>query len=243
MIPKIIHYCWFGGKPLPPLALKCIDSWEKYLPSYEIKEWNESNFDIHCCRYVEEAYCAKKWAFVSDYVRLYVLHKNGGIYMDTDVEVLKSLDRFLVHPAFSGFENDTNIPTGIIGSEKNNPWVGELLSYYDNKGFINQDGSYDVTTNVTTITRMTKEKYAFIPNNTFQELGMDVVIYPKEFFCPKNYQTGKVMLTDNTYTIHHFNGSWVSKKQKLIIGIRRLVGEKIWHILRTVKRRIFNHGE
>ena len=119
MIPKIIHYCWFGGKNLPPLAKRCIASWKKYLPDYEIKEWNESNFDINCCDYVREAYQAKKWAFVTDYVRLFVLVNEGGIYMDTDVEVIGSLDYFLENEAFSGLENSSYISTGIMASERN----------------------------------------------------------------------------------------------------------------------------
>ena len=123
MIPKIIHYCWFGGNPLPPLALKCIESWKKYCPDYEIKIWDESNFDININKYATEAYEAKKWAFVSDVARLWVLYNYGGIYMDTDLEVIKPLDEFLYHKAFSGFEDEVNIPTGIIASEKNNNWI------------------------------------------------------------------------------------------------------------------------
>ena len=104
MIPKIIHYCWFGGNPLPELAIKCIESWKKYLPDYEIKEWNESNFDINCCAYVREAYEAKKWAFVSDYARFWILYQHGGLYFDTDVELIKSIDDLIVKGAFMGCE-------------------------------------------------------------------------------------------------------------------------------------------
>ena len=225
MYKRQIHYCWFGQNPLPPLAVKCIESWKRYCPGYEIKEWSEDNFDIHCCQYVEEAYSAKKWAFVTDYVRLYVLKEFGGIYMDTDVEVLKPLDRFLVHPAFSGFEQQTSIPTGIIASEKDNFWVSYLLSYYDTKNFLKPDGNYDLTTNVETITQMTAERYNFAANNTYQELGNDVVLYPIEYFCPKDIFTGKLNITNNTYTIHHFNASWLSKSQKIKLKIRRVIGK------------------
>ena len=133
MIPKKIYYCWFGGKPLPKLAKKCIKSWKKFLPDYEIIECNENNFDLNCCDYVREAYDNKKYAFVTDYVRLYMLYKEGGIYMDTDVEVLKNLDCFLNEKAFSGFENEKYVPTGLMASEKGNEIIGELLNYYDNK--------------------------------------------------------------------------------------------------------------
>ena len=130
MIPKVIHYCWFGRGKMPEMALKCIESWKKYLPEYKIKEWNEDNFDLDMYPYVREAYDNRKFAFVTDVVRLYALYNEGGIYMDTDVEVLKSLDPFLHHNAFSGFEDDKNIPTGIMASEKGGRWAKENLDYY-----------------------------------------------------------------------------------------------------------------
>ena len=129
MIPKVIHFCWFGGKPLPDIANKYIDTWKRHCPNYEIKQWDETNFDIASCAYTKEAYEAKKWAFISDYVRLYAMVNEGGIYMDTDVEVLKSLDVFLNHQAFSEFEDEVSIPTGIMGCEKGFPLFKELLHY------------------------------------------------------------------------------------------------------------------
>lgn len=212
-IPKKIHYCWFGKGSLPELAIKCIDSWKKNLPDYEIIEWNEDNFDINCNQYVKEAYESKKYAFVTDYVRLYVLYKYGGIYMDTDVEVLKVLDKFLIHNAFSGFENNNSIPTGIMASTSNNQWVKLMLEEYDNIHFINKDGTLNTITNVTRITNKTKENYKIELNDTFQDL-QDVVFYPHEYFCPKDWETGTINITKNTYTIHHFNASWHSKKEK-----------------------------
>ena len=140
MIPKIIHYCWFGRNPLPPLAKKCIASWKKHLPEYEIKEWNEDNFDLDMFPYDREAYDNRKFAFVTDIVRLYALYNEGGIYMDTDVEVLKSLDGFLHHTAFSGFENETDVPTGIMASEKGGLWAKENLEYYNGRHFVKSDG-------------------------------------------------------------------------------------------------------
>ena len=163
MIPKIIHYCWFGGKPLPALARKCIMSWKKFLPDYEIREWNEHNFDVNKVPYTAEAYAAKKYAFVTDYVRLYALYHEGGIYMDTDVEVLKPLDRFLHHPAFSGFEGGGLVPTGIMASEKGGEWARWQLSLYDGKHFSTEEG-----TNVTLISNAMKER-GFVMNNQYQE--------------------------------------------------------------------------
>ncbi|MGM9876384.1 MAG: glycosyltransferase family 32 protein [Bacilli bacterium] len=212
-IPKKIHYCWFGRGKKNELMNKCINSWKEKLSGYEIIEWNEDNFDIESNQYVKEAYDNKKYAFVTDYVRLYVLYNYGGIYMDTDVEVIKSIDCFLDNKAFSGFENNNYVPTGIMASQKGNKWIKILLEEYNNLRFVNSDGTFDLTTNVVRITNKTVEKYNLIPNNTFQDLG-DVVFYPHDYFCPKDWVTGNIKITDNTYTIHHFNGSWHSKKEK-----------------------------
>lgn len=228
MIPKKIHYCWFGGNPLPELALKCIQSWKEFCPDYEIIEWNESNFDIEINKYVKEAYEAKKWAFVTDYVRLYVLVNYGGVYMDTDVEVIKNIDIFLKHRAFSGFEREEAIPTGIMACEENFPLFNRLLNEYEERSFYRKDGSFDLTTNVTSITRSC-EKLGLKLNNKLQNIE-DFVLYPKDFFCPKSYKTGEINCTKNTFTIHHFAGSWQDKKQKKIRNFEREVikiyGEK-----------------
>lgn len=226
MIPKLIHYCWFGKNPLPKSAIKYIESWRKYLPDYEIKEWNEDNFDINNHPYVEEAYNAKKYAFVTDYVRLYVLFHYGGIYMDTDVEVIKSLDTFLQLPAFSGFEDDTHIPTGIMASEKNGEWVGKLLAYYDNKHFILPDSSYDLTTNVESISHLMRSEGFKLKNGLYNHRNI-VTIYPKNYFCPKDFRTGKIKLTNDTYCIHHFAGSWFTTSQKIYKLIENSCGSKV----------------
>lgn len=221
MIPKIIHYCWFGGKRKPKLARKCIKSWKKILPEYQFKEWNEQNFDINCNQYVKEAYNAKKFAFVTDYVRLYALYTEGGIYMDTDVEVLKPLDQFLVHPAFSGYESNSDISTGIMASEKGGKWVKDQLSHYDIARFLHPDGSFNLTTNVEVITQY------MIPlglrrDNTYQDFPNLITLYPSDVFCPKSWKTGEINLTENTHTIHHFAGSWLPKKHiPVTIRIKR----------------------
>ena len=159
MIPKKIHYCWFGRGEKNKLYLSCIESWKKHFPDFEIIEWNEDNFDVNCNDYVREAYESKKYAFVTDYVRLYVLYNYGGIYMDTDVEVLKPLDPFLEHPAFSGFENNDSVPTGIMAARKKNKWIKDLLNEYNDLKFIKEDGSLDLTTNVVRITELSMKKY------------------------------------------------------------------------------------
>lgn len=212
-IPKIIHYVWVGGNAKSENILKCIESWKKFCPDYKIKEWNESNFDINSVIFVKEAYECKKYAFVADYVRLYALYHEGGLYMDTDVEVIKSLDKFLVHSSFSGFENAVWIPTAIMGAEKGNEWMKLLLDYYKNRHFI-VNGKMDMTTNVDIITALTRMFYGVKLNNTYQELKNGVCLYPNEYFCPKNYVTGKIELTENSHAIHHFAGSWLDSKTK-----------------------------
>ncbi len=224
MINKVIHYCWFGGKEKPESAKKCIESWKKYCKDYEIKEWNESNFDLNCNQYVKEAYENKKWAFITDYVRLYALYNFGGVYMDTDVELLRNIDVFLSDPGFSGFENDTDVPTGVMASEKGNRFIGLLMDYYKDKHFIKKDGSFDLTTNVETITRIAKE-HGLVQNNQYQHV-LDYVFYPKDYFCPKDSTTLELHITKNTYMIHHFAGSWVPQS-KFRNFVKKILGPKL----------------
>lgn len=212
MIPKKIHYCWFGKNPKPELAIKCINSWKNYCPDYELIEWNENNFDIQSNQYVREAYQAKKYAFVSDYVRLYALYNHGGIYMDTDVELLKNLDNFLQFKAVSGFENDTQILTGLMACQKNFSLFHHFLSYYDYAKFINDDGSFNLTTNVITITNMMLD-YEFIPNGQFQ-IVKDFALFPRNIFCPDHKLLNNKQYMKDTVSIHFFAGSWKSEKTK-----------------------------
>lgn len=249
MIPKTIHYCWFGRGKKPELALKCIASWKKFCPEYTLKEWNEDNFDINSNRYVSEAHHARKFAFVTDYVRLYALYHEGGIYMDTDVEVLKNYDAFLHHKAFSGFESDGFVPTGIMAAEKGTRWGGELLEAYNGRRFINDDGSFDMTTNTKTITEYML-KNGLILNNQFQEIPGLCTIYPSEYFCPKDHGTGQIKRTANTCCIHHFAASWIDHKTfayrlyRIKIRLMKIFGaehiDKIIDLLhlRQIKRRM-----
>ena len=239
MIPKTIHYVWFGGNPLPPLAVKCITSWKKYLPEYEIIEWNESNFPFDKFPFAKEALENRKFAHASDVARLYALMEYGGVYMDTDVEVIKSLDVFLNKKAFSGFENDDFVPTGIMASEKEGVWVTEMLEYYNGRSFIKGNGDLDTVSNTFIITQIMKEK-GFVMNNSFQEIEDYVSFYPNDYFCPKSYKTGKIELTDNSYTIHHFAKSWIpkSKRWKNIVKMKvmNLFGaERVQRIIDRIK--------
>ena len=219
MIPKIIHYCWFGGNPLPELALKCIESWKKFLPDYEIKEWNESNYDVKKNLYISQAYDAKKYAFVSDYARFDILYEYGGIYFDTDVEVIRSLDKIIEHGAFAGFEFPGKLNAGLgIASPAASPIYKEILDSYKKSSFIKKDGTVDLTTVVERVSDIFC-KHGFTEKNEIQYVA-GITIYPVEYFCPKSLKTGIINLTDNTYTIHHYDGSWVSDMHKWYIMIR-----------------------
>ena len=233
MIPKKIHYCWFGKGKMPELALKCIESWRVNLPDYELKEWNENSFDINSNFYVKEAYESRKFAFVTDYVRLYALYTEGGIYMDTDVDVLKNLDSFLDLPAFSGFEDNMHIPTGIMAAEKGSIWAKWQLEYYSGRHFLLPDGTLDLTTNVDIIGGLMEEK-GFILKNGLYNFQNIITIFPKDYFCPKSHTTGKIELTENTYTIHHFAGSWKSSSDRLKRRIVHLIGVKTVHRLKLL---------
>ena len=218
---------------MPELALKCIESWRVNLPDYELKEWNENSFDINSNFYVKEAYESRKFAFVTDYVRLYALYTEGGIYMDTDVEVLKNLDSFLDLPAFSGFEDNMHIPTGIMAAEKGSIWAKWQLEYYSGRHFLLPDGTLDLTTNVDIIGGLMEEK-GFILKNGLYNFQNIITIFPKDYFCPKSHTTGKIELTENTYTIHHFAGSWKSSSDRLKRRIVHLIGVKTVHRLKLL---------
>lgn len=233
MIPRTIHYCWFGRGPMPNLALKCIESWHKYMPDYEYKLWNEDNFDLNSVPYVKEAYEVKKYAFVTDYVRLYALFHEGGIYMDTDVEVLKPYDDLLSLSGFTGYEGSKHLPpvTGTMASERGNMWVKEQLDAYIGAHFILEDGTFDTTTNTTRITEIMK-KNGFVPNGK-KQVYKDMHIFPVDFFCPRQ-TTGEILIGENTYCDHHFMGSWEEDKKRSIF--LKILGQKNLTRLIKIKR-------
>lgn len=234
MIPKVIHYCWFGRGQMPKLALKCIESWKKYCPDYEIKEWNEDNFDLDMYPYVREAYDTRKFAFVTDVVRLYALYHEGGIYMDTDVEVIKPLDSLLAYDAVSGFESPTQIPTGLMASRDGHPLFKELLDEYNGIHFVRPDGTLDTTTNVIRISN-TCRKYGLRLDNTLQTVR-GFTLLPKDYLCPIEHEGHRLHLTENTLCIHHFAGSWVTGKALWKRRVARMLGSNLTILIIRIKR-------
>lgn len=244
MIPKTIHYCWFGGNPLPKEAVKCIESWKKYCPDYEIQEWNESNFDINCCDYVREAYEEKKWAFVSDYARFQILYRHGGVYFDVDVEVVKPIDELVSRGGFMGIErfgDKTEVNPGLgLAVAPGLDLYKELIDAYHERHFKNEDG----TLNLKTIVDYTTEcllTHGLQQENKIQEVA-GIYIYPKDYFNPTDMQSGKVHITENTVSIHHYAASWVDGYSRfrgkvyqfiyqifgknVAVSLRKIVGRK-----------------
>lgn len=233
-LPKTIHYCWFGRNPLPELAQKCIASWKKYLPDYEIKEWNENNFDVNMINYTADAYKEKKYAFVSDFARIYILYKYGGLYFDTDVEVIKDMTPIINNGPFLGCEHDyckdadvTHLcvnPGLGIGAYPKMYFFKELVEYYSNISFFKEDGSYNQITIVQHTTSLLV-KHGLKNTPDIQKCA-GFTIYPKEYFCPLEYTTGELTITDNTYTIHRYMASWITKGQRMYVIVKNIIGEK-----------------
>lgn len=247
MIPKVIHYCWFSGDEFPEDVRRCIESWKKYLPDYEIVEWNADNFDVNMCAYTREAFEKKKWAFLSDYARLWILYNYGGIYLDSDIEVFKSFDELLNNHAFSGFESENAIAAWIFGSEKGNPIMKELLDYYDGRSFLLPNGEMDLTPNPIPVTNILKQ-HGLECNNQLQRLDGDLfTVYPRTYFCPKTPHEKKVCFSENTYAMHLFLGAWLSEEQRkrresrlwavvhfAAILVKKIFGEKFYLKLKTI---------
>ena len=207
MIPKKIHYCWFGRKPKPRLAKKCIASWKKYCPDYELIEWNEDNFDIDMNNYTKTAYELKKYAFLADYARLLILYEYGGIYFDTDVELIKPIDNLLDNRSYFGFENSDYINTGLgFGTEKNNPIIKVMMEEYDK--LLDKRDSF-IGCPILNTQALVKE--GLVLNGEKQSIAGNIV-YPPEYFNPYDDPTGRLKLTKNTYSIHWYAKSWMTKR-------------------------------
>ncbi|WP_026672553.1 glycosyltransferase family 32 protein [Alkalihalobacterium bogoriense] len=225
-IPKIIHYCWFGGNDKPALVKKCLESWEKHLPDYEIKEWNESNVNLDSNQYVKEAYSQKKYAFVSDYIRVHALYHNGGIYLDTDVEVFQSFTPFLQEDSFWGFEQENFIATSTIGARKHHPFIKSFLDSYEKREFIKEDHSVDDITNVAVVTKMLKAK-GLVQNGQKQTIDGVGTIYPQTYFSPYDYINCQTFKTEETYAMHHYYKSWLPLKARVKSNMKTTLAKVI----------------
>ena len=223
MMTKIIHYCWFGGNPIPEKLIKYMESWKTYFPDYRIIRWDENNFDINCNRYVSEAYKTKKWAFVADYCRFWALEKYGGLYFDTDVEIIRPFGSLLENEAFAGFETDRYIAPGLVlyAKNPNNPIISEAKKYYDTIPFLDQNGER-IRVNVCGIFTGILEKHGFVPNGQLQVCD-GMTLYPKEYFCPFDDATGLLNKTPNTYAIHWYDKSWMSRGRIIRNRITRIL--------------------
>lgn len=251
MIPKVINYCWFGRNPLPELAKKCIASWKKYLPDYEIKEWNEDNYDVRKIPYIAQAYDLKKYAFVSDYARFDILYQFGGVYFDTDVEVIKDLRPVIEKGAFIGIEKGTHpfLAAGLgIASPAASTVYKEILDSYQTEEFVKDDGSLNLKTVCERVSEI-YAKHGFFASDTMQFVA-DTFIYPSDYFCPKDYITGDLNITDNTYSIHHYDASWLDEedkeialaKQKIFTSIGNPFIAKIIFFIIRLKIKILSKG-
>lgn len=252
-IPKIIHYCWFGRNPLPETAKKCRESWKKYLPDYEIKEWNEENFDVNICRYTSEAYSACKYAFVSDYARFWILYRYGGLYFDTDVELIKPIDDIIARGPFMGCERSAKVANSALrmgvapglglGA---NPGLGlykEILHFYKNAVFLKGDGTPNTADTVVTITSRILCSHGLKFTSEIQQCA-EIWIYPNDYFAPKDVDTKQLIITPNTRSIHHYDASWAEwydrasgercPKLKKIFGLK--LGNIINIVIYTLQR-------
>lgn len=252
MIPKIIHYCWFGGNPLPEKDKKCIESWKKYCPDYEIKEWNETNYNVNKNKYMSDAYKNKKWGFVPDYARFDIIYNEGGFYLDTDVELIKSLDSLRTNDSYMGFECDCFVNGGIgFGATPKNQMIEKLRDMYNELDFYKKNGEINLKPSPHYITELLEEN-GLVRNNKKQTIN-GLIIYPIEYFSPKDYYTGDINITENTISIHHYNMSWVDpkirefheKEQRLSKRFGVNIGRKIikfYSFPYRLKKRLKNDG-
>lgn len=231
MIPKILHYCWFGGKEKPQEVNEYMETWKRMLPDYQLMEWNESNFDYKARTYTREAYTLKKYAFVSDVCRLEALYQYGGLYLDTDIEVVGSFKPFEDLKSFIGYEVNDLVGTGVIGAEKKAEWIKIFLDTYKEKDFYMKDGSLNITPNTITLTKL-------LPS-----IPVDIrpTIFPLETFCAKHWKTHEIIRNETTVSIHHYRDSWHDNEKTSFIDLANRAEGKICRVLHLPCYRIVAH--
>lgn len=225
MIPKIIHFCWLSGDPYPELVKKCLESWHRILPDYEIKLWDRAAFDIESVDWVKEAFAQKKYAFAADYIRFFALYNYGGIYLDADVEVLKSFNDLLDRNYFIGEEAGGDAEAAIVGAEKKQEWIKFCLDSYQDRHFINRDGSLNT------------KPVPLLVNRAIKDFGLE--IFPYQYFSPKDYNIGMIDIEPCTYSIHHFDGKWVKRDFKS--RCKRVIHRAIYGVFGRKKHNAFVH--
>jgi len=231
VIPKTIHYCWFGGKKKPKSVMQCIASWRKHCPDYVIKEWNEQSFDVNAIPYTRDAYKAGKYAFVSDLARFWILYHEGGVYFDTDVELIKPIDELVERGAFMGWEKadalgNTHVAPGLgLAAPKDFPFYKEVLDSFAYLSYYLEDGQWNSYTMIPLVTDLLKQKGLAMDGSRQKVDGL--TIYPSDYLCPMDSLTGEIHLTDNTFAIHHYTMSWLPNstqwRVKLMRKIRKLI--------------------
>lgn len=241
-IPHILHYCWFGQNPKPKLVTQCILSWKKFLPDWEIKEWNEENYDVNRSEYAAQAYRRKSYAFVADVARFDVLYRYGGVYVDTDVELIRPIPKeVLEHRAFTGMESNGWVAPGLIfGAVPNHPFVHEMVSFYETHSF---KGTHDLKETVVTYTTNALIKYGYQINGGYQKIH-DVAIYPACVFCGYDLSLLETAITPDTISVHHYAASWIPRTRKiescLLRFLKKLIGRERYRSLQMLKRRLIN---
>lgn len=245
-IPKIIHYSWFGGKEKSKFIKKCIATWKKNFPDYEIREWNEENFPLQEHRFAREAYEAKKYAFVSDYVRVFAMYHYGGIYFDTDIEVKRNFADKLAGAKFViAFELPDTLMTGFFAAQGGNPVVKEILDYYDSIGFYEEDGSMKLTPNPVIFAKEAA-KFGLDFNGEYQEIGDGMRIFPNEVFGGYNVYDMIYTITENTVLVHHYTASWRTVREEIPVKFKKLMlklfGVEFFRFMRRVKHRLKGNG-
>ncbi len=239
IIPKIIHYCWLSCDPFPKKIQYCINSWKKHCPDYEFIHWDLKKFPLDKSIWVKEAYEQKKYAFAADYIRLYALYNFGGIYLDTDVEVIKSFDELLKYPQILCYENSISkgLEVAAFGVPPQCNWVKKCLEYYENRHFIQEDGSYDSTPLPQVVKKcLLEHNYRLLniscpEDNSKVSDETDIAVLPYHYFSPKSLITGELALSQNTYSIHHFAGSWLTPMQKFYLQVRDMFGFKTANLI------------
>jgi len=225
MIPKTIHYCWLSNDPVPQELQKYMTTWKEKLPDYEFILWDLKRFNLQSSEWVQQAFEAHKYAFAADFIRLYAVYNYGGIYMDMDIEVIKNFDELLDSPYILAYEKENGIEAGIFGAEKHHPLIKQCLDYYQNRKFINTQGQMSITPLPEIMYNLLSINHRFQKRTSLQ-MGTEpqtIYLFPNEYFTAKSYTTGKITCTRNTYTIHHFAGSWVSKTEKIKKNIYQFI--------------------